>query len=261
MGLLLIGEKITVASKSISHAIKEREKRVIQDLAASQVEAGANMVDLSIGPATKDGPATMEWLVKAVQEVVDVPLSLDTTNPQAMEAGLKVHKGQALINSTTAEKDRLEGMVPLAKKYDANIIGLTMTEAGIPRDANERAAIAVDILAALAEHDVPFERLYLDPLILSIGVMQNQACEVMTALALFKQLNDPPIKTLAALSNVFNGCPNHVKGVLGRTYLAMLMTIGVDAIIMNPLEKEIMDTIKTVQVYKNEVLYAHSYLD
>lgn len=261
MGILLIGEKITVTSSKVNQALKERDAKQIQELAVRQIEAGANMLDVSIGPGTKGGPEMMEWLVKTVQEVVDAPLSLDTTNPAAMEAGLKVHRGQALINSTTAEKERLAGMLPLAKTYDANIIALTMTEAGIPRDANERAAIAVDILGAMAEHDVPLERLYLDPLILSVGVMQNQACEVMTAMALFKELSDPPLKTLAALSNVFNGCPARVKNVLGRTYLAMLMTIGVDAVILDPLEAEIMDTIKTVQVFKNDVLYAHSYLD
>ncbi|MDI6690108.1 MAG: dihydropteroate synthase [Actinomycetota bacterium] len=259
--MLAIGEKINVISRKIGAAMKAKDPKPIQELAIAQVNAGANMLDVNIGPATKGGPELMEWLVKTIQEVVDIPLSLDTTNPKAVEAGLKVHKGQALINSASGQKERLESMLPLAKKYDAKIIGLTMTEKGIPRDANERASIAVDIITAMAEYEVHLENLYLDPLLLPIGVAQQQTMEAIEAVRLFKQLHDPPLKTVVGLSNISNGVPAQVKPILDRTLLAMLMTVGLDAAILDPLDEELMKTLKTAQVFRNEILYCHSYLD
>ncbi len=258
--MLAIGEKINVISRKIGLAMKEKDPEPIVKMAKAQVEAGANMLDINIGPGTKDGPGRMEWLVKTVQEVVDVPCSLDSLNPEAIEAGLKVHKGQALINSTNGEKERLDTFLPLAKQYDAKIIGLTMTK-GIPRDAAERAAIAVDILTASMEHNVPVENIYLDPLVLPIKVAQNQAEEVFEAIKLFKQLNDPPFKTVVGLSNTSNGIVGETKSRIDRVYLAMLMAIGLDAAIMDPLDKELMNTLKTCDVFRGDILYAESYLD
>lgn len=259
--MLVIGEKINVMSKSIGPAMKERNAKPIQELAVAQVGAGAQILDINIGPATKSGPEMMEWLVKTVQEVADVPLSLDTTNVAAIEAGLKVHKGQALINSTSGERARLEAILPLAREYGSNVIGLTMSAEGIPRDANERIAIAVDIMTAFGEFDVPLDRVYLDPLILPVGVAQQQAMEVIEAIKMFKQLNDPPLKTVVGLSNVFNSTPPELHGILGSTYLTMLMMVGLDAAIADPFDTALMSALKTVQVFQNETLYCHSYLD
>lgn len=257
--MLVIGEKINVISKTIGQAMKDRDAKPIVDLAKAQVKAGANMLDINIGPGTKDGPARMEWLVQAVQEAVDVPCSLDSLNPEAIEAGLKVHKGQALINSTSGEKERLEAYLPLAKQYNAKIIGLTMTK-GIPRDATERAAIAVDIMTAVMEAGIPLESLYLDPLALPLKVAQEQAPEVLEAIKLFKQLNDPPLKTVVGLSNISNGIFGDVKSRIDRIFLTMLMASGLDAAIMDPLDKELMNSLKTVQVFRGDILYAESYL-
>lgn len=284
--MLIIGEKINIRMKVIGDAMRNREAKPIQELAVAQVEAGAQMLDINIGPGTKGGPEMMEWLVKIVQEVVDVPLSLDTTNAEAMEAGLKVHKGRALINSASGDPERLHAMMPLAKTYQANIIGLTLTEKGIPRNAEERCVVAADIMSAMIEYDVPFDRLYFDPLILPVGVAQEQAVEVINAIQMFKQLNDPPIKTVVGLSNIFNGSPLEIQGILARVYLLMLMDAGLDSAIADPLDEEMMqmirsfqapsalekyistlkdrqleDVTKTVKVLRSENLYAHSYLD
>lgn len=259
--MLIIGEKINVMSKTIGPAMKAREAKPIQELAVAQVSAGANVLDVNLGPASKGGPEMMEWLVKTIQEVVDVPLSLDTTNAEAMAAGLKAHKGQAIINSTDARRERLETILPLAKEHEAKVIGLTMTEAGIPRDANERVAIAVDIMAAFMEFDVPLDRLYLDPLVLPIGVAQNQASEVIEAVRMFKQLNDPPLKTVAGLSNIYNGTPSALHSAIGATYLIMLMSAGLDAAIVDPLDKRMIEAIRTAEVVQNKILYCDSYLD
>ncbi len=259
--MIIIGEKINVMSKIIGPAMKAREAKPIQDLAKSQAAGGADYLDINIGPATKDGPELMEWLVKTVQEAVDMPLSLDTTNAEAMEAGLKVHKGTALINSISGEKSRLDKMLPLVKKYDANVIGLALSDVGIPRDANERVAVAVDVMTALSMEGISLDKLFLDPIVMPVCVAQKDALEVVEAIKLFKQLNDPPIKTVVGLSNVFNGCPEEVKGILGRTFFTYLTAVGLDAAIADPLDKEFMDVVKTLKVYQNEILYCHSYLE
>lgn len=259
--MIIIGEKINVMSKTIGPAMKAREAKPIQDLAKAQVAGGADYLDINIGPATKDGPELMEWLVKTVQEAVDSPLSLDTTNAEAMEAGLKVHKGTALINSISGEKSRLEKMLPLVKNYDANVIGLAISDAGVPRDANERVAVAVDVVTALSVEGISLDKLFLDPIAMPVCVAQQDAMEVVEAIKLFKQLNDPPIKTVVGLSNVFNGCPEEVKSILGGTFFTYLTAVGLDAAIADPMDKDFMDVVKTLKVYQNEILYCHSYLE
>jgi len=125
--VLIVGERINVISKEIGAGMKARDPRPIEEMAEAQVAGGAHYLDINIGPASKDGPDLMEWLVKTIQAVVDVPLSLDTTNAAAMEAGLKAHKGKAMINSASGAPDRMHTMLALAGQYDANVIGLTMT--------------------------------------------------------------------------------------------------------------------------------------
>ncbi len=280
--MLIIGEKINVISNEIGGAMRERNPGPIQDMAKAQVDAGANLLDINIGPAKKDGAQLMPWLVETVQGVVDVPLSLDTTNAIAMEEGLKVHKGMALINSASGAPDRLHSMLGLAEKYNANVIGLTMTEKGIPRDANERMVIACDIMMAAQEHNITPERIFFDPLILPISVAQNQAMEGVESIRMFKQLNDPPFRTTVGLSNISNNTPDKTKAVLDRAYLILLVEAGLDSAIMDPFDEELMTTAKTLpqelpqrladlesdellsrahKIFKDEILYAHSFVD
>lgn len=280
--MLIIGEKINVISKEIGGAMRERNPGPIQEMAKAQADAGANLLDINIGPAKKDGAELMPWLVETVQAAVDLPLSLDTTNVTAMEEGLKVHKGTALINSASGAPDRLHTMLGLAEKYDANVIGLTMTEKGIPRDANERMVIAVDIMTAAMEHGITPERLFFDPLILPISVAQNQAMETVEAIRMFKQLSDPPFMTTCGLSNISNGTPDKTKTVLDRAYLILLAEAGLDSAIMDPLDEALATCAKSIpdelpqrlsemeqdeimaranKIFHDEMLYAHSFVD
>ena len=257
--MLVIGEKVNVINKKIGQAMKDRDAGPILEMARAQVEAGANFLDVNIGPA-KDGPERMAWLVQTIQAELDIPCCLDSMNPDAVEAGLKVHKGQALINSTNGLPAKIESYMPLAAKYNANIIGLTMLD-GIPRDANERAAIAVDIMTAAMTHGVPVENIFFDPLILPIKVAQDQVVQVFEAIKLFKQLNDPPLKVVVGLSNTSNGITGEVKSRIDATMLVSLLTLGLDAAIMDPMDKELMSALKTVSVLEGDILYAPSYLD
>ncbi len=274
--MLVIGEKINVMSKTIGPAMRERDPGPIQQMALKQIEGGANVLDINLGPATKGGPEMMEYVVVTVQEAApDTRLCLDTMNPLAMEAGLKVCNLQPIINSTSAERARLETFLPLARTYEAEIIGLAMTEAGVSRDANERVMAATEIMAAMMEFDVPLDRLYLDPLLLPVSVAQQQAMEAMEAISMFKMLNEPPLKSVVGLSNIYNGCPEAVKSPLAAAFLSLLIPAGLDAAIMDPndvLQMAVVnqdqatlaadDTIaKSMSVLKNETLYCNSYLD
>jgi 5-methyltetrahydrofolate corrinoid/iron sulfur protein methyltransferase len=256
--MLVIGEKVNVINTKIGQAMKDRDAGPILEMAKKQVDAGANLLDLNIGSA-KDGPERMEWLVQIIQDAMDVRCCLDSMNPAAIEAGLKVHKGRALINSTNGLQEKMDAYLPLAAQYDADIIGLTMMN-GIPRDANERAAIAVDIMMNAAAQGVPIENIYFDPLILPVKVAQEQALQVFEAIKLFKQLNDPPLKTVVGLSNTSNGLFGEIKSLMDSTMLATLLALGLDAAIMDPNDEALMNTLKTVEVFNGNILYAESYL-
>ena len=164
----------------------------------------------------------------------------------------------------------------MAKTYEAEIIGLAMTEHGVSRDATERVEAAMTIMAAMVEFDVPLDRLYLDPLLLPISVAQQQAVEAAEAIAMFKQLNEPPLKTVVGLSNIYNGCPEHIKGPMAAALARMLIPMGLDAAIMDPNDERQMigrahrarpscsstrRMVKTLAVLRNETLYCNSYLD
>ena len=262
--MLIIAEKINIMSKTIGPAMRERNAKPIQDLALAEVAGGSRCLDLNLGPATKDGPAMMEWLVKTVEEAVDdsIQLCLDTKNLEAMEAGLKVvTKHKPMINSTNADEDVLDKYMPLAATFDADIIALAMTSAGIPRDCNERLVNAATIMGKAMEHGVGLERIYLDPLVLPIGVAQMDAMEVVETIRQFQMLNDPPMKSVVGLSNIYNGTPKDLHTRFGYTFMTMLAAAGLTAAIADSLDKDLMAVVKTVEVLKNEMLYAASYLD
>lgn len=259
--MLIIGENISVVSQKVSQAIKDRDEKVLQEMAKLQSDAGADYIDINIGPATKNGPDIMKWVVTSIQDVVDKPLALDTKNVDAIKAGLEVHKGKAMINSTLGERSQLEVLMPLAKEFNACIVGLAMTEKGVPRDTTERCEVALNIIAAAQEFDIPIEDLFLDPLMLPVAVAQPQAFETLEGIKLFKQLAEPSPMTIVGLSNLSQSSPPHLKTTLNSTFLIMLLMNGLDAAIINPLDKSLMSAVKTFDILQNKVLYAHSYLD
>jgi len=275
MGFIVIGERINVITKVIAKAIEERDSGPILQCAKEQIDNGANYLDVNIGPSKKDGESVMTWLVTAIQEKFDIPLSLDSTNHLAIEAGLKVHRGKAIVNSTSAARERIEKFCPLAAKYNAYIIGLALGQKGMPRDANERCALALDVIMGAQEFGVPTEDIFLDPLAQTVNGMQEFQMSILETIELFKSMNEPPPKTTVGLTNVCQGVPNHLKSILTRTWLAMAIEHGLDSAIMEaddakamekvrqdkPMEHLTEDEKKTVEIFKGDILYAHSYLD
>ena len=235
--MLIIGENIQIMSPPIKAAIEARDKKVIQDLAVKQVEAGAGIVDLNIGPQKKHGHEVMPWIVEAVQEVVDVPLSLDTTNFAAMEAGLKVCRKPAMLNSASADTDRLDSVMQLAAKYGARVIALTMGVDGIPTTADGRAGIAMEALLPSAEAaGLPVTDVYLEPLVLAVNCNQDVAMASVEAVRMFKMMADPAPMTVVGLSNISNGAPLENRSLINRVMMVMVMAAGVDSAIADPLD-------------------------
>ncbi len=245
--MYIIGENIHIISQAVKDAVAARDIRFFQDLAVKKVEAGAHVLDLNIGPQKKAGHEIMPWLVKGVQEVVDVPLSLDTTNLAAIEAGLKVSKAQCIINSTSAEEERLEKVPPLAKEYNAKLIALTMGKGGIPVGAEERVNIALEKLIPRAmELDIAMEDLLIDPLVLTVSGCQEYCPECVEAVRILKVAGDPPPMTNTGLSNVSNAVPGAMRPLINRTYCVMLMAAGVDYAIADPLDVQLKEFLRIV---------------
>ena len=259
--MLIIGEKLSIIAKRVREAMMKKDKGPIQEIAIAQWKAGAGMIDANIGPAEDEGESLMEWMVTTIQEVVPLPICLDTTNSKAIEAGLKIHNsewGRPLINSTSNDPERFS-ILELAVKYKSQIIGLTVGKGGLPADAEERAAIAAEIMARAMEYGAPLEDLYLDPLVLQIATSQDHALKVIKAIRMFQELNDPPMKTVVGLSNISNGCPKHTRPILNSYFLSLLMYEGLTAAIADA--HEIAPTVKTIDVILGKTLYAHSYLE
>jgi len=246
--VLIIGENIHIIAPPVKAAIEARDEKVIQAMAVRQVEAGAGILDLNIGPQKKLGHEVMPWIVEAVQEVTDVPLSLDTTNLAAMEAGLQKCARPAMLNSASADPARLDSVMQLAAKYGARVIALTMGVDGIPTTADGRAGIAMEaLLPAAAAAGVPIADVYLDPLVLTVTCNQDVASETVEAIRMFKMMADPPPTTVVGLSNISNGCPPESRPLINRTLLVMLMGAGLDSAIADPFDAEQNEFIRIVE--------------
>jgi 5-methyltetrahydrofolate corrinoid/iron sulfur protein methyltransferase len=243
-----IGECIQIISPKVRAAVEGRDKSFLQDLAKRQVDKGAAMLDLNIGPQKKAGAEVMDWLVNTVQEVVDVSLSLDSTNAEAIQSGIKVCKQKPLINSTNADPGRMSVMLPMAASHNCNIIALSLRATGLPVSADARIEILTeDIIPALEQYGLSPENVYLDPLVMTVNGCQEHAPEVVKAMRVFTQISDPPFRSVCGLSNVSNGAPPDVRPILNRTYLVMLMGAGLYSAILDPLDNEVMETIRIIE--------------
>ena len=247
--MYIVAENIHIISPSVKKAIAGRDAKFFQDLAVRMVDAGAGAVDLNIGPQKKHGHEILPWLVEVVEEVVDVPLVFDTTNLTAIEAACEtVSKAQPIINSTDARAERLATVPAVAKKFNTRLVALTMAEGMIPVGADERVTIALEALIPhMLEIDFPITDLIIDPLVLTVSGCQEYCPECIEAVRTLKFAWDPPPLTNGGLSNVSNAVPNEMRPLLNRTYMVMLMGAGIDMVIADPFDRELMEWIRVVE--------------
>ena len=247
--MYIIGENIHIISQKVKDALKERDREFFMDLAVRQVEAGAQALDLNLGPRKKDWEEVFPWMVETVEAVVDVPLSFDSTNILGIEAGLKkVTKAQPIINSTSAEPERLEKVPLLAKEYNTRLVALTMGKSGIPVGADERVNIALEsLIPRCLEIDYPVENLIIDPLVLTVSGCQEYCPELIEAVRTLQFAWDPPPAISVGLSNVSNAVPHENRPLINRVYCAMLMGVGLQTMIADPFDEELKEVIRIVE--------------
>jgi 5-methyltetrahydrofolate corrinoid/iron sulfur protein methyltransferase len=247
--MYIIAENIQILSSRVKQAIAERDAAYFRDTIAQLVDAGADAIDLNIGPSRKSGHEILPWLVEEAEKVTDLPLSFDTTNMGAIEAACEtVSKAQPIINSTDCTEGRLETVPALAKKYGARLVGLTKGEGMIPVGADERVTLALEILIPkMLEMDFPITDLIVDPLVLTVSGCQEYCPEFLEAVRALKFSWDPPPLTNGGLSNVSNAVPREMRPLIDRTYMVMLMGAGIDMVIANPLDEELKKFIRVVE--------------
>ncbi|MDD5476942.1 MAG: dihydropteroate synthase [Candidatus Omnitrophica bacterium] len=260
--MLVIGELINGMYPEIALAIKERDKKIVQKYALQQVDCGADALDVNCGPASAKPLLDMPWLVEIIQEVTDKPLSLDSSKPEAIKEGLKAARNKTIINSTTADPEKLDILVPLAKQYNSKLIGITINLKGIPQNKDQRVELAAIIVAYCQENEFPIEDLYLDPILLPINVAQGQMIDILESIREFKIISEPSPKTILGLSNVSQGTHTHnTHSLINRTFLTMAVAYGLDSAILNPEDKELMDSLITAELILNKNIYCNSYLE
>jgi cobalamin-dependent methionine synthase I len=291
--MVLIGESIHIISKDVNDAVKERNPKVIQDLAKAQTTAGADYIDLNLGPAKRDPEEVTQWLVNTIQEVSDLPISVDTLNPVAMESGIKTCKKRPLLNSASGRTDSKEHMLPLAKKYNTDVVISVLTDKGCPPDVDSRIESIMETVAVANDMGIANEDIWVDPIILPVSADQNQVRESLEFIGMLADLL-PGVKSTVGLSNVSNGTPDELRPILNRTYMVMLGRNGLYSAIVDVLDKDLVrlnkgelpkivdliyktmdgealdigslskeeqDYVKTVKVLMGETLYSHAWLE
>jgi len=255
--LIIVGELINTSRKGILKAVKERDTQLIQELAVKQVEAGADYVDVNAGMLLEEEPEAMVWLVKTVQEAVDAPCCIDSPNPVALKAGLEVHRGKALINSISAEKERFEKVLPLAREYKAAVVALCMSDAGMPKNVEDRVKIAAELVKELNIAGISNQDIYIDPLIQPISTSSDAG---MIASESIKQImkNHPGVHITCGLSNVSYGLPK--RKLLNRAFLVQCMAAGMDSAILDPLDQDIMSIMYAAEALLNRDEYCLRYI-
>ncbi|GAB4456086.1 MAG: dihydropteroate synthase [Anaerolineales bacterium] len=259
--MYIIGENIHIISEKVKEALANRDREFFMDLAVRQVEAGARAIDINLGPRKKDWAEVFPWIVETVEAVVDVPLSIDTTNVDGMEAALKkITKAQPILNSTSAEPERLEKVPLLAKKYNAKLIALTMRSEGIPVEADARVTIAVEqLIPRMLEIDFPMEDLIIDPLVLTVSGCQQYCPHLIEAVRTLQYAWDPAPMISVGLSNVSNAVPNENRPLINRVYCAMLMGVGLQMMIANPFDQKQNEVIRWIETKDTSTPLARVY--
>lgn len=257
--MFIIGELINGMYSNIALALKERDKVAVQKCALEQIACGADALDVNCGPASRQPLIDMPWLVETIQEVTDKPLCLDSSKPEVIKAGLRVAKNKTIINSTTADAEKLEILIPLAIQYKAKLIGITISAKGIPQNKDQRLDLAAVIVAHATEKGFPIEDLYLDPIVLPVNVAQGQMKDILESIQEFKIISQPSPKTTLGLSNVSQGTGN--RSLINRVFLTMAVAYGLDSAILDPKDKELMDALITAELILNKNIYCDSFLD
>lgn len=256
-GVRVIGERINpTGKKRFQQALRERDFNYIMERAIEQAEAGADILDINVGLPGIDEPEMMTQVVRAVQSVVDLPLQIDSSDPAAIEAGLRACTGRAIVNSVNAEPENLRRILPLVRKYGAAVVGLTMDKGGIPQSAGERLELARRIVQTALSYGIPKRDVLIDCLTLTISAQQDQAMETLKAVrAVHEQMG---LHCVLGVSNISFGLPQ--RGHVTVSFLTQAMACGLDLPIVNPNQREVMDAVAAFRAISGEDADCGSYI-
>ncbi len=257
--MFIIGERINGMFQDIKKAIQTKDKGPVQEHALLQIKAGANALDINVGPATTDKEGAMVWLVETVREVTDITLSVDTAKFEAMKAGLEAAGGSLIMNSTKGDDKSMDRFLPLAKEYDASPIILTIDENGVPSNVEGRMEIAMRGLAKAMEYEIDTEKIIIDPIVLPVNVAQPQAGIVLKAINEIRNLSEPPPHLVIGLSNISQRCSN--TSLINGIFVAMCIGNGLDMAITDPTDKQIMEAAITAELLMNKSIYCDSFIE
>jgi 5-methyltetrahydrofolate corrinoid/iron sulfur protein methyltransferase len=257
--MYVIGERINGMFQDVRKAIRKHDKKIVQELAGKQAQAGAAALDLNVGPASADAAGAMLWLVETVRAVSELPLCIDSPKFEVQKQVIPQVPGQKIINSSKADDEELERFVALAVEHHAGLVGLTIDQGGVPANAEKRVELGATIASKAQEKGLPMERLFIDPIILPVNVAPQQPGNVLAALSQLKMISDPPPHLVLGLSNVSQNCSN--RELINRTYLIMALAAGMDAAIMDPLDTELMNAAITTELLQGKAIYCDSFLD
>ncbi len=266
--MILIAERINGMFLDVKQAIADKNKKVIQDLAQKQTEAGASYLDVNVGTAAADQEGTIQWLVETIQETCSTPICLDSQKPDVIAAGLKVINAEngVLLNSTPLNKKSDEEVfdkyVEMANQAGpkANLIALTMDKNGVPQDTDTRVAIAAEIVSKAMEKGFDTQRLFIDTIVLPVKVpnAQSQPGNILAAMDQIQYLSDPPPHMTIGLSNLSQGASE--RSLINRVFLAMAISRGLDSAIADVFDQALMNVVATSDLLMDKQIYSDSFL-
>lgn len=255
--MLVVGELINASRKAVGEAIRAQDADYIRKLAKDQFEAGANYIDVNAGIFVGKEPEYLQWLVKLVQEAVEAPCCIDSPDPKAIEAALSVHKGIAMINSISLEKERYDALIPVIAGTDLKVVALCMSDDGMPETMDARLKIAEKLIDGLVKNNVPLNNIYVDPLVQPISTNNTFAVEFINSVeAIMTRFKG--VHTICGLSNVSYGLP--VRKFLNHAFAIMAIAKGLDSLIVNPLDQMMMASLVTAETLAGRDEYCVKYL-
>ncbi len=255
--MIIVGELINSSRKVIADAVKAQDSETIQKIAIDQFQAGADYIDVNAGVFVDKEAEYLSWLTETVQSAVDVPCALDSPDPKALEAALKVHKGTPIINSISLEKDRFDAILPLLEGSDLKVVALCMSDEGMPQTVDDRMKIADKLINSLTAKDVALENIFVDPLVQPLSVDGTFGMEFINTIEKIVT-TWPGIHTMCGLSNISYGLPG--RKFLNRTFMVMAITKGLDGAIINPLDRKMKASIIAAEALVGRDDYCANYL-
>lgn len=255
--MMIVGELINSTRKPIQPLLEARDAAAIIALARRQVEAGADLVDVNCATLMEDEVPCLEWAIRTIQDALDVRISVDSPNPDALRRGLEVHRGRALLDSVNLEHERWTGLLPVIQEFRPEVIALCMDDQGIPAAAEGKLALATALVEGLTGAGIPPQDIYVDPLLFPIATDSTCVAEFLRALDLIRD-RFPEIHTICGLSNVSFGLPHRTQ--INQVFLVLCLAHGMDAFLLDPLDRRLMANLTTARMLLGQDPFCQQYL-